>query len=618
MPRLPTAEDLGGRPVPSGRGAITPLRLETPSLGQHAKALADFGESVKGVGDTLAIMAEKEKKEMDATRAEEATTKYLNGLLELEMGEKDGYENVKGGDAVNRPLIEEYRKKRDELSQQIRGGLGNKDQMTAFDQRAQIADRQFDARLYRHIADQSRAYKGAVFEGTKATERRMAALNWDQPGQIELSILRTQKEIERKALEDGLNPEREGDRQTIDTLKVIAETQIHSDVVDQMLLQGKDAAASAYYERIKPRLTPEAIITLGDKVHSGSIDGTAMRSADMAWSTLGPKMPNDPVRLDLMENWIREKHSDDPRIVRSAINELRSRAVAHNDAQQELTASNKAKVLDAYGSQGKTLKEIQQMPEWWSLSGDERSALQDYIVNRGYTTQQRARSEQEYLEGQKSKAGFQTFWELSNPRVLSTLSESQILALEPQLGRTIVGDLMQMRRKLDTPEKLQAATIDTDMFNSIAAEAGLTPYNTNNSAEQKEYLGRLRNRIETSIDIAQRQTNHELTREDKEKIMRLEIDRKVMIDGWGGLTTSTLPAGAVKPNQREKVYVPIGNINQTWLKNALNYMRSMGVFPMEWSDAKATKVMKDRLEHAYGVSVTGGSAEEGKRALEGK
>lgn len=609
MPRLPSAEQLGQRPTPSGRGGISRLQLSTPRMGQEAQAEIEFGQAVKGVGDTLLILAAKEKQELDAARAEDAFSNYQNTTLELEYGEKDGFINIRGGDAVKQPLVDDYRARRETIAKGIRESLENKEQQVAFDKRAQIVDRQFDARLYRHVAEQSRAYQENVFEGVLTTERRAAALNWDQPGQIEMSILRSNMEIQRKARLEGLPPE------TVSTMRTIAETQIHADVVNQMLVTGKDKAASAYYNQIKDRLTPEAIVILGSKVEASSVEGESIRGADMVWSAMGPKSPNDPIRLDVMEAWLRDKYSDDPRAMKAAVQDLRSRAVAHNDGQQELNASNQAKILEAY-HEGATLKDLQMMPEYQELDGENRVKMREYIVNRGWTEQQHARAEAQYREGAKATAGFSTYWELSNPQKLSSMSESQILALEPVLGQTLTEDLIKDKRKLNSPESVKAATIDAELFNVLASEAGLKPYEKLQSPEQKEYLGRLKNEVEASVDVAQRQAGRALNREEKEKLMRSMVDKKVLVDEWGKDTS--LPAPVIRPEQREKIYVPMNDIDQSWIKGAINYMRSAGLAPIDWTDDKIKQAMRGRLERAYAISITGGSSDEGRKALEGK
>ncbi len=619
MPRLPTADQLGPAPMPPIRGNIPNLQLETPNLGHEAAALADFGNAMQGVGGSLAVMAQKEKRDLDATRTEAATTDYMNGLSELQLG-KGGYNSILGGDAVNQPLLETYRTKRAELNKQISDGLTNPEQQQAFARRSAIADRQFDSHLYQHIAQQSRVYQGQVYEGAQATERRQAALNWDQPGQIELSLLRINKNIDQKALAEGLHPEREGDRQVIDTLKTIAETQVHSDVIDQMLVQGKDAAAAAYYDQMKAnrRLTPEAVVTIGAKVGAASVDGEAMRGADQVWGIMGPRTPNDPIRLDVMGQWLRDKYQDKPRIANAAITEIRSRAAATNDAQRELTDSNKSIVLNAYHD-GADLKTLQTMPEYLALEGQDRSSIRDYVTNSGWNDQQRARAERDHLEGDKAHAGFQRFWDLSNPSVLSAMSENSVKALEPELGQTLTGNLMSLRRQLNTPAKIQTASIDNDLFNTLAANVvGLTPFANKPSAVQKEKLGRLRNGVETVIGEAQQRAGRELSRDEKQTLMQSEINRQVQMPTWFGLSNQSLPAATVTPQQRPQTYVPISTIDPQWLKGAINYMRSTGAVPMEWSDDKAKINMKKQLEHAYAISITGGTADEGKKALGGQ
>jgi hypothetical protein len=605
---------MGQRPVGSPKGGIAQLNLKTQQRGQEAQALVQFGQSLKGVGDSLARLALKEKQELDAARAEETTSELLDKYLVFEYGAEgqEGFTQVLTGDAVKRKLAEEYKGKREETKKALRESLANDDQKRMFDQRANIADRQFDARVYRHVAEQSRAYQGVVSEGVRATERRMAALNWDQPGQIELSILRTHMEVERKARLDGLDPERQGDRQVIDTLKVIAETQIHADVVDQMILTGKDSAAAAYYEAIKEKLTPEAIITLGSKVDSATTDGEAIRGADMAWEAAGPQEPNDPVRLDIMEKMLRDRYSSDPKVMKSAIQDLRSRAQAHDDGQREFAASNSASILDAW-RRGASVKDLQSTQEWSDLDGTQREKLRTYIHGMGHTEQSRARGEQEYIEGLKSKHGFRRFWDLANPKVLSTMTENQIWALEPELGHKLTTDLIKSKALLSSPAKVLEATIDSELFNTIAADAGLDPYKKN---PDKEKLGRLRNEVEAIISEAQELKGGKLTRPEKEELMRKTVDRKVMIDEWG--RDPILPAAVVKPEQRAKVYTPIADVPPDWLKGAINYMRSTGQVPTEWSDNKIRQAMRGRIERAYGISITGGSSVEGRAALEGR
>lgn len=610
MARLPSAADLGQRPTPSGRGGISRLQLSTPSRGAEAQAEIQFGKVVEGLGDTLFKLGMEEKKKVDEARAEEAYSNYQNNLLELEYGEQQGFTKILGGDVIKNDLVESYRERRKLSAQTIRDGLEDDIQKTAFDKRVSIADRQFDARLYRHKAEQSNIYQDKVSEGVFATERASAALNWDQPGQIEMSLLRTDREIERQARLKGIT-----DVDVVNNQKRIAGTMIHADVMTQMLMTGKDKAAAAYYNQVKDQLTPEAMVILGSKIDVASVEGESIRGTDAVWGALGPKDPNAPIQLEKMEAVLRDRFKDDPRMMKSAIQDLRSRVVAHKDEQSEMVASNKAKVFGKF-TEGATMEEIRRMPEYLALDGKERAVVTDYITDNGWQAQQRARAQDSYRSGVKKTAAYSRFWELSNPRVLTTISEEQILAMEPVLGTDLMGDLIQAKRKLNSPENIKSATIDTELFNVIAANAGLNPYSKNLSERDKEDLGRLRNEVEASIDQAQR-AGKIMGRTEKEELMNKIIDKKVLTDGWG-TSTPSMPAAIVRPEQRSQIFVPIESIDVNWLKGAINYIRSTEPGTSQWKDEDIKRNMKGRLERAYAISITGGGSEEGRKALEGK
>lgn len=617
MPKLPTAEQLGERPIPNVRGGIAPLQLQTPDLGYGAKAMQEFGQAVSQAGNVINDLAIKEKAILDDTRKREGVSAYLNGQLELEDG-KDGFANVLGGDAVKRPLVQEYRDKRDALRKQIRDSLGNIEQQRMFDAEADIADRQFDVRLYRHIATQSRAYQNVVYEGSQETNVNVAAKNYAVPGEIDMALLKSDVNVEHKARVDGLDPARSTDREIIDTLKSISRSKIHSAVIETMMMQGKDAAAKAYFDGIQSELTPESRVALGMKVKAASTDGEALRGADQIWQAIGPKMPSDPVRLDLMERKAYDMYKDQPQIYRATVQELRSRSSANNDAQQELAASNNAKVLGAYNN-GTDLRTIQTMPEYLNMDGGQQAEVTRYIQDRGYTAKRQAEFDRQYEEGEKARNGFAKFWELSNPRVLAGMSESSILALTPTLGQQLTGDLMQMKRKLvSSPTAVHQANIDSELFNTLASEAGLKPFDPKLKPDQKEFLGRLRNRVEAEIDLAQQALGKPLQRDEKEKIMRREIDRKVMISNGIFSPDQKLPAAAIKPEDRSKIYVPIDQIDPAWLKGAINLMKSKGIIPQMMNPIEAQSKFKSRFERAYGWMQTGGDEAGGNAILEGR
>lgn len=613
MPKLPTAEELGARPTPSPRGGIAPLNLETPRLGAEAQALADFGEAVKGVGDTLTTIAQNEKKKLDPVRARGGLNSYLEGQLEFQGG-KEGYQNLKGGDAVTGDMVGTYRKKNEELRKKIRDSLDNDEQRELFDQHADVADRSFNAGVYRHLAEQTQIYKGLTFEGGMATERKMAVQNRYQTGAVRLAILNTDQIIEAKAADQGLSYDRPNDAKTIDTMKAIAHDQIHSDVIEAMLADGKDQAASAYFEKIKGELT-DGGAALQVKVKMAATDGEGMRLANEAWSLHGPGGDlNAPLRPDLMDKYILEQAGDDPKAVAAARQEVRARAAAHEDAQREVTTDNYANVMKAYHD-GASLEQIQRSPQFMALLGDDQEKIKSYIQQRGYSEASRRRAEAADAEGERHRTGARKYWDISNPKILASMSENQIWALEPEIGSQWTQKLIEKRRALDNPKNVLAANIDDDLFNSVAFKAGLDPYNRKLSADKKAALGQLKNHVEGIIDMAQR-GGKELDRTRKEEIMQKVVDDKVWLDVIG--SDIQVPAAAVLPKQREDVYVEIGNVDKEWLKGAANYMRSVAAVPSNLSDNDLKTLYKKRFQQAYGVSKTGGTEDEVRQILRGE
>lgn len=609
MPQLPTFQNLGATPAPRVGGGVAGLNLSVGDTGQQAaSASIGLGKAVTSMGDAIEVIAANEKQKLDEAGLSDSSAKYQNGLLDMEWGD-NGFTKILNGDAVKQPIIQQYQDKRKELAQTIRDSLPNSTQQMGFDKRVAIMDQQFNAQIYRHVADQTRSYQDAASGAFLDSERQAAALNWKQPGQIEMSLLRTNKEIERQAALKGVD-----DPNIINQMKLDASTKLHANVMDQMLVGGYDAPAMTYYNVVKDQLTPEAQVILGGKVKVANTEGEAIRGTDVIWNAAGPKGPNDPGRMDIMDSMVRDMFKDDPQQMKAAEQDLHARFAAHNEGQAEFTASNQSKVLEAYHN-GTTLADLQTMPEFQNLDGTTKDKLRNYIIERGYTDQQHARMDVQYDEAEKSKQGFSTYWVLSNPKVLNTMSESQILSQEPVIGQKLTQELMTKKRTLDSPTSVKAATIEADLFNTEVANAGYKPYDKNIPPDQKEQLGRIRNEVEANIDIAQRTQGKELNREEKQKIMQSVVDQKVMLDKWSG--DKSLPAAVIKPEQRANVYVPIEQIDPTWLKGAINFMRSSGYAPIDWSDDKIKQGMQKRLEHGYAISVTGGTGEEGRKALSG-
>lgn len=600
MPRLPTAENLGASPTPSVRRGVSQLQIDVPRLGYEGRALEEVGRAMGQAGDELYKVAEKERQRLDTIKAEEAFNSYSKKLLDLEQE----YSGIKGGDVLKKDLYKDYDEKRTSAAKEIAGGLTSKEAQAAFTQRSLVANRMFDAQLYRHVGAETARYEDAVDADTIGTEIRRGTLAYGRPGEIEMSVLRITKAAERKAARAGLPPE---------ALRTQAVSELHSNIVSMLLTSGQDIAAKAYYNKVKTDLTDNAAVALAAKVEIASTDEEAMRSSGAIWQKYAPQSSAAPVRMFDMEQEARRQHARDPKVANAVISQLRSQAQAWNYQQKEVTSSSQAAVLNAY-HEGTSMDKLQRMPEYVALDGEARVKLRNYIQDRGYTEQQHARAEASYTEGLKAQQSFGRFWELSRPSNLMAMSENEILALEPEIGRELTGRLMTSKRSIGS--NVRDANIDSDQFNVIADSAGLKPYEKSPSAEQKGRLGRLKATVESAIDQHQRVTGRELNRDEKNKLMQQEVDRWVMVNEWG--RDPKTPAATLKPKDLENVYVPLKDIPPNITNEYVNWMRSEGVIPFSMDTSKARTLHKGRIEKAMGLRRAGGTREQIEAALRGQ
>lgn len=203
MARLPTAEALGARPTPQPAGGVVSYRPNSGAEEAPAAALAQFGQGLEREGEQLFRIAKVEQEKADTLRAEDAFNQLRDKALELTLGDK-GFANVRGADAVTRPIFRDYTAQLDQSSKDIAGGLANDDQRVKFQQRSAIGLRQFQENLLRHVTSERTAYEKEVYDGTVKSELNSIGQQFSDPNTFGLSLERmfsaAAKEVERKGM----------------------------------------------------------------------------------------------------------------------------------------------------------------------------------------------------------------------------------------------------------------------------------------------------------------------------------------------------------------------------------------------------------------------------------
>lgn len=231
MAKLPDFTGLGSLPAPQPSRSVVPATLrpfEPHPAGQGLEALAS-GES------NLASDIFQAQDRMDTLRAEDAWTQLRSKQMDLTYGQ-NGFMQLKGGDAVNAPLLKTYGDQLNQATGQIGGTLDNENQRRMFAQRAAISSLQMKEGILKHVDDQKNVYAGDQLNSIIDTERQNAALNWADPNAPTLPMQRINAAIDQFGRDYGKPAEWVAD------LKEKAKTGVYSDIIKQAMLVDPDRA----------------------------------------------------------------------------------------------------------------------------------------------------------------------------------------------------------------------------------------------------------------------------------------------------------------------------------------------------------------------------------------
>jgi hypothetical protein len=119
---------------------------------------------------------------------------------------------------------------------------------------------------------------------------------------------------------------------------------------------------------------------------------------------------------------------------------------------------------------------------------------------------------------------YEKFYELStNPEQLKSMTTQQIMAKAPELGRTMVGQLL--KKKADIDSSPEAVNIDNNQLKQIAAEYGV---------KNKNALGKVEHDISILLDDEQGRLGRKLSYTEKEDFIRKAMV-KIPVETKGAL-----------------------------------------------------------------------------------
>jgi hypothetical protein len=286
----------------------------------------------------------------------------------------------------------------------------------------------------------------------------------------------------------------------------------------------------------------------------------ANAKVDEVWRELGPKKDMDPVELDKMGTRVRELFRDQPETLKAAQAALRERAMEFNSAQAERKAGATNDVMAVWQST-KSMAAVKASTAWGQLPATEQSKIEEHITNVQTAALNRANAQagrdilafnrdQQRLQQQN----FGAYLAYSDPRALAGMTRTQVQALQPTLGNELTGHLLTRWDAMQTADGKRTASIDKDDFNEIARQFKLPVDKIRKSEQEAGALGTLQFRVEQMIDMAQAGKKAPLTRQEKLELMRTEMGKQVLLDGW--FTNTSKPVIELTPEDVSSVIVP--------------------------------------------------------------
>jgi hypothetical protein len=617
--------DLERAPTPQRQHyAVPQLETPPPESAPSPEAMgAGFSRTVSNIGQELYA---REIQRQDEVRVTDGL-RQVGELRTQILDPRTGALSVKGKDAFG--ISEKAGEAFDKQVGQIRTGL-NPRQQFLFDPRVSQQRQAIMDRLNGHAAEQMQAVDVDATNGTVENEINAANADAYNPQRTAEAVGVITDTLEGHYKRNGRNPQ-----DAIVKAAVAAKvSQVHEGNIDRYLSDGNDIQAKVYYEHAQDQIVGSRRGGIEKALETGSTAGDAFRAATDIWQQHGPKTDTDTVSLDVLAKAAREQFPNDSKRANATIHELEQR-------KQEFDSGSKARLDKAESDvwqmalAGAPLPDIKRTPQYRALDGKSQTVIDEHVADRLYGLDQRAKSAADYLRTQREHAVDEAFqaesrahtrqqWSkqdaetaafakygevLSDPAALSRMSESEIIKLLPIVGKTNMNDLLSKRKELNSPDKVQKATIDNDLFNELADEAELHPFKDKKTEAEKGSLGALRKSV-LDIIASEQQGGKTVDRDRKEEIMREEIKKHVYLNVWG--SDPQVIAGSVTADQRAKAYVPFAEIPADIVQAYTGWMMTAGLL----KDGES--VPQDRMQRAYALRQMNASREEIYRALQGK
>lgn len=447
---------------------------------------AAVGRAATQLGEQALNIAREEKQKADDVATTEAYTKTVQLRNKLMYDPQQGAMNRKGKDAFG--VGEEYGTQFQQAADEIESSLTNDEQRAMYKRIREQELRDLEGNLTRHTFQQAQAYEEETTQASLLTQREDAVMNYQDPAKVQQSLAMQKNLIMAQAQRNGASPE------VIEARMKDAESKTHEAVINRMLANGQDMAASEYYKNVKPAMLGSDATQLERALEEGSLRGQSQRNA-IAITTKNGDLSSALAAVDKIKD---QKLQDATR------ERVKQR---FSEREQAINYASEQAFRGAYSIAEKTRRKDDIPPDVWaSMSPSQKSSIDAYLAKDTIQTD------------------WNDYYNLKTMASSTTLRDkfltTDLLQYRHKLGDTEFKELVnaQAEAKKGDTKALDGFRNDQQIVNDSLAEAGIDPTPKSGSKDSKT-VNQFRRRVDEEVAKRQQATGQKVSNEEMQGIV---------------------------------------------------------------------------------------------------
>lgn len=365
---MPTVNRYGGlkvatAPLPGVRKSQAETALSEGAGVAEADAQKDetagqaIGRPLQALGLT---MLQDEREKADQTALLKAQNQLAAWKTQALYDPANGAFTKKGEAAL--PLPEDVQAGFTKASSDIAAGLSTPKQRLAWDRISSQEWQGIDLQVRRHVFSEMQDYQAGQFKSFVGNKEDEAIRSAHDPSLVGVALGQALEAIDKAGPKLGLSPD------AIAEQKRAVTSNVHSNVIAQLLASDEDQKAKIYFDAVKGDIKADRLDEIGKAIEEGTLRGTSQKKADEISAAGG----------SLTEQLAKAKAIDDPKLRDHVEQRLERLDAMQERAQREANESSMRTGYDIIDRTGDPTK----IPpaQWATYSGPTRAAMWSYAT----------------------------------------------------------------------------------------------------------------------------------------------------------------------------------------------------------------------------------------------